>query len=170
MNIDYLSGVLQAEIWINGTLEKTIEGVASNPVSIQAADLTSYQNSRFNSVFNAISSVGSLATGNVVGGSVGLSQNLANFLLTPLNYNDAKAITAMLSTYMPTSPCILRYSVSNTEPSNYGNSIGYACEFSDTVNNLSGYTVINNFNTSGITATDTEKQLIKTIAENGFYI
>ena len=170
MNIDYLSGVLQAEIWINDTLEKTIEGVASNPVSIQATDLTSYQNSRFNSVFNAISSVGSMATGNVVGGAVGLSQNLANFLLTPINYNDAKAITAMLSTYMPTSPCILRYSVSNTEPSNYGNSIGYACEFSDTVNNLSGYTVINNFNTSGITATDTEKQLIKTIAENGFYI
>ena len=170
MNIDYVSGVLQSEIWINGTLEKTIEGVASNPVSIQAADLTSYQNSRFNSVFNAISSVGTLATGNVVGGAVGLSQNLANFLLTPINYNDAKAITAMLSTYMPTSPCIIRYSVNNVETGNYGNSVGYACEFSDTISNLSGYTVVNNFNTNGITATDTEKQLIKTIAENGFYI
>jgi hypothetical protein len=171
LNVDYLSGLLQGEIWVNDVLESTVDGIASVPISIQSADVTAYQNSRFNSLFNiANSTVGMATTGNVLGNAINLVQSISDFALTPISYNNAHALTAMLSTYLPTTPCILRYSVNTNEPSNYGDTVGFACEFSEKLSNLTGYTVIHNFYTNGINATDDEKKELKSICENGFYI
>lgn len=172
MSIDYLSGTVQCEIWINGIMDSTVSGVASNPIAIQAVDQTGYQNNRFSALEKSAGSVLNMVTSpaSAMTSAIPFATGLSEFLLTAPEYNNAKAITAMLSTYLPSYPCIARYSVAETEPDDYKNSVGYACEFSDYLNNLSGYTVIHNFDTTAITATEEEKREIKTIVENGFYI
>ena len=52
----------------------------------------------------------------------------------------------------------------------YGEFIGYACEFSEALSNLSGFTVCANVRLDGFNATETEKNMIKAILESGFYI
>lgn len=54
-------------------------------------------------------------------------------------------------------------------PENYNHSVGHICNETHTINECNGFTVCNNVDTSGLTCTQTEKDMIKAIMENGFY-
>ena len=59
--------------------------------------------------------------------------------------------------------------VSDISDENYGNFVGYACEFSEKLSNLSGFTVCANALVE-CNATNTEKEKIKELLENGVYL
>lgn len=187
MNIDFISGTCSVEIWINNSIETVLNGIISAPVSVQSFSQNDYFNSRINSVKNIgsdiINSSGAIV-GNIIqkqknpvglstaitGSALNLASDVFSFVRPEMRYNSINANTANLSTYNPTSPYIARYTVTEQIPTNYKSTIGYACEFTANVSNLSGYTVFSNFNCDGISATEQEKEMIKNIAENGIYI
>lgn len=177
MNLDFISGTCQCEVWINNCIEKTLNGIFSAPVSVQAFSQNDYINSRINNIKNIASDVVSTTASAVSANVAGVTQNainLANDVFTfarpQMKYNSITANTANLSTYNPTLPYIARYSVIEKTPENYAERVGYACEFTSYVNSLSGYAIFNNFNCNGISATDEEKKIIKNLAEKGIYI
>lgn len=56
-------------------------------------------------------------------------------------------------------------------PDNYGHTIGYICNRAGNVNNFSGFTVFENFDTTGISGlTERERAEVKRIMESGVYI
>lgn len=55
-------------------------------------------------------------------------------------------------------------------PDNYGHSVGYACDFTDTIGNLSGFTVCRNVDTSGLSCNADERDEIKRLLESGVYV
>lgn len=187
MNLDFLSGTCACEVWVNDCLETVLNGIFSAPVSVQAFSQNDYFNSRINSIKNIgsdiINSTGAIA-GNLnqkipsgvslatsaVGGALNLTSDVFTFVRPEMRYNNITANTANLSTYNPILPYIARYTVTERIPENYNSTVGYACEFTANVSDLSGYTVFSNFNCDGLSATESEKEEIKALAESGIFI
>lgn len=55
-------------------------------------------------------------------------------------------------------------------PDNYGHTTGFACDFSATIGSLSGFTVCDNVDTSGLTCNADERDEIKRLLESGVYV
>lgn len=55
-------------------------------------------------------------------------------------------------------------------PANYGHTTGFACDFSATLDSLSGFTVCDNVDTSGLTCNARERDEIKRLLESGVYV
>lgn len=55
-------------------------------------------------------------------------------------------------------------------PDNYGHTTGYACDFAAKVSDLSGYTVCDNVDTSGLSCNSHERDEIKRLLESGVYV
>lgn len=55
-------------------------------------------------------------------------------------------------------------------PANYGHTTGFACDFSATIGSLSGFTVCDNVDTSGLTCNADERDEIKRLLESGVYV
>lgn len=55
-------------------------------------------------------------------------------------------------------------------PANYGHTTGFACDFSATLGSLSGFTVCDNVDTSGLTCNADERDEIKRLLESGVYV
>lgn len=55
-------------------------------------------------------------------------------------------------------------------PDNYGHTTGYACDFAATIGGLSGYTVCDNVDTSGLSCNSRERDEIKRLLESGVYV
>lgn len=55
-------------------------------------------------------------------------------------------------------------------PANYGHTTGFACDFSATLGSLSGFTVCDNVDTSGLTCNADERGEIKRLLESGVYV
>lgn len=68
--------------------------------------------------------------------------------------------------------CYCKITTTEAEiPDNYGHIIGYICNRAGNVNNFSGYTVFENFDTTGISGlTERERAEVKRIMESGVYI
>lgn len=68
--------------------------------------------------------------------------------------------------------CYIKISTTEADvPDNYGHTIGYICNRSGNVSSFSGYTVFENFDTTGISGlTERERNEIKRIMESGVYI
>lgn len=50
---------------------------------------------------------------------------------------------------------------------NYGHSVGFACDYYTQLENVRGFTICNNVDTSGIDCTDNERELIKSYLQGG---
>lgn len=55
-------------------------------------------------------------------------------------------------------------------PRNYAHTCGYPCHVSDRLENFSGFTKCQNVDTSGISCTEAERSMIKSILESGVYL
>lgn len=165
---------------INGELVTVAEksGKLGTSEIISATDNVSKQTAIVGALLNTTgASVGlatSVATGNVLGGiasglSLGsaISQDLA---LSHNNYTSATGCTGDRSDFANSHECYLKIvTVSDTPPDNYNHTVGRPCNKSGTLSDFSGYTVCTNVDVSGLTCSDTEKQKIKSLLENGVY-
>ena len=112
------------------------------------------------------------ATGNLLVGAAGAASYLSgvyDFATTPKTYESSGKSTGLLTQNYPLHVCVYRLAVSDISDENYGNFIGYACEFSEKLSNLSGFTVCSNALVE-CNATNTEKEKIKELLENGVYL
>lgn len=67
---------------------------------------------------------------------------------------------------------VRKYNVmlTGTNESAVGETVGYACNKTDVLNNFKGYSVFSNVKLNGISATDEEKKLIESLLQNGVYL
>lgn len=185
LNCDTLSGTCECEIRVNGNLYKIVSGNFAYPVMISGANNAEYTSKMMSTLGKYVSGVGAMvaATAGVATGGLGVPiaaaglaagvgttfSSLYEFNTTPRNFSATGTSSGGLTHILPDRVCIYRYSVSDLSDTNYGHFVGYACEFSETLNNLTGFTVCANAKVE-TNATNTEKEKIKELLENGVYL
>lgn len=183
--LDLVAGSCEGVVRVNGKIYKTIGGTFSTQCSVQGLDSSNYVNGILSStgkavtgITTSIGAVAGIATGGIstaVGG-VGLlagagttASAIYNFNTTPKSYTATGKSIGLIGQLMPQHVCIYKYSCSDISDTNYGNFVGYACEFSEKLSNLSGFTVCANAYVE-CNATNTEKEKIKELLEGGVYL
>lgn len=183
--LDLLAGSCEGIIRVNGKIYKTIGGTFSTQCSVQGIDSSNYINGVLSStgkivggVATTVGAAAAVASGGVptVLGAVGIASGavttanaIYNFNTTPKNYNAIGKSIGLISQLMPQHVCIYKYSCSDISDENYGKYVGYACEFSETLSNLKGFTVCSNAYVE-CNATNIEKEKIKELLEAGVYL
>ena len=177
MIIDYNTGACCAVIFADGLPVIYHNGVIG--VSIQvtgdnaAAEASSTLNRIIGAVGDVVGAAGSALTGDVGGavrGATGAITNAFGAASTPIQYQTSGTATPQTALYLPKNPYLIIYSPEVIAPPDYGHTVGYACEIDTALSAVSGFAVFSNFDTSGITATDEEKRMIKNYLESGVYL
>lgn len=176
MIVDYTTGACTAVvykddipyIYRNGSVAVEIPMTATNSARVAQTAI----NNAIGAVTNTGNAVGSFASGNIAGGigsTVGTVKNVYDTFTQPTQYQTAGASTANCATWQPQN-CyfIITRPILNT-PSNYGHTVGYACEQSGTLGNFSGFTVVSNPDIN-FKCTDTEKSMLISALQNGVYV
>ena len=112
------------------------------------------------------------ATGNVGGViSAGINSAVHEFGASaiPTLFNSAGGSSPECALYMPKKPYIILHLPDTMIPDNYGHAVGYACEETVTINDVSGFAKFTNVDLSGMVATSQEISEIKTLLETGVY-
>lgn len=183
--LDLVAGSCEGVIRVNGKIYKTIGGTFSTQCSVQGLDNANYVNGVLSSTGKAVSgvatvvgSVAGIATGGIssVLGSAGIlagvgttASAIYDFTTSPKNYTATGKSIGLIGQLMPQHVCIYKYSCSDNADENYGKFVGYACEFSEKLSNLNGFTVCANAYVE-CNATNTEKEKIKELLESGVYL
>lgn len=185
LEIDLISGSCTCRILVNGVQYKTINGNVGTQFAVQAEDTKAYTQSVLNSLgkmgggfATTVAGVAASATG--AGAAIGIPAALAgfgnsvagfwDFVCPQENFSQIGTMTGNVSSFCPRKVNIYRFYTTPAADENYGEYVGYACEFSETLSNLSGFCMVSNADTTGIVATDTELKEIISILESGFYI
>ena len=183
--LDLVAGSCEGVIRVNGKIYKTIGGTFSTQCSVQGLDSSNYINGVLSSTGKAVTgiattvgTVAGLANGGISASVAGVgilagagttASAIYDFNTTPKNYQATGKSIGLIGQLMPQHVCIYKYSCSDISDENYGNFVGYACEFSEKLSNLSGFTVCANALVE-CNATNTEKEKIKELLENGVYL
>lgn len=85
-------------------------------------------------------------------------------------YQTAGSSTPECSLYLPKKPYLILYTPELMDVTNYGHLIGNATEQDVTINDCTGFNVFTNIDMTGITATQEEKELIRSMLEKGVYL
>lgn len=177
MVVDYNTGACCAVIFADGLPVIYHNGVVG--VSIQvtgdnaAAEASSTLNRIIGAVGDVVGAAGSALTGDIGGavrGATGAITNAFGAASTPIQYQTSGTATPQTALYLPKNPYLIIYSPEVIAPPDYGHTVGYACEIDTALSAVSGFAVFSNFDTSGITATDEEKRMIKNYLESGVYL
>lgn len=156
---DYHTGTIGIDIPITGSNSSRL---ASNVISAVA------------SAGNSITSgVMSTMTGNAVGmisSGVGAVGSLYDAFTAQPPIEKQGGATSACWLWCPQTPYLIIHSPIKDIPSNYGHNVGFACEKTARLGDLSGFTVCFNPDTSGINCTETERAELKTLLQQGIYL
>lgn len=182
--IDVITGCCTCRILVNGVQYKTINGNMGTTFSVQAEDTKGYTNSILSAIGQMAAGTGGVIAGAVmsetgIGATAGIPTAIAsfglaakgfyNFVVPTENFESIGTMTGNTGSFCPRKVNIYRLFTPTNEPENYGDTIGYACSFTAKISELSGFAVCADFNTNGINATETEKNMIKSIMNTGFF-
>ena len=87
----------------------------------------------------------------------------------PTVFNSAGGSSPECALYLPKKPYLILHIADTAIPENYGHTVGYACEKTVTIGDVSGFARFANVDVSGIVATSQELDEIKTLLETGVY-
>ena len=148
------------DIGVNNALIETLNNVGIEDFTEFGAIKTGleYVNRQAKSVSNAAVNAGNFLS------------SIYSVLATPMTFTEVGSASGNAMKNMATQVFLYRYTMVDNADDKYGEFIGYACEFSEALSNLSGFTVCANVRLDGFNATETEKNMIKAILESGFYI
>ena len=170
---------------LNGRIYKSVGGTFATQCSVQGLDSANYVNGIVSSMGKYIGGIGTMigatvgvATGGVstviagaglLAGAGTTASAIYDFNTNSKNFTATGKSIGLIGQRMPLHVCIYKFECKDNSDTNYGKFVGYACEFSETLNNLSGFTVCANAYVE-CNATNTEKEKIKTLLETGVYI
>lgn len=152
--------------------------VSGNDIITQSERMsTAYVGTVTHAISNALSIGGSVATDNPAGAAVGTSNMISGLVADSIATANAKrGVPAVVgggsgfgSTYACQTPAIIVHRPAVKIPAGYGHSIGYIYNTRTRISNLTGLTVCDNPDLSGIPATSAELDMIKNILCSGFY-
>lgn len=177
MIVDIITGACCCCVFLDNVLAITAQGVCGVSIPMTGTDSASYASGVVSGLANAVTGVINagvgIATGNVLQAGVGIAETLggaAKATQTPVQYAQSGTATPSCNNWLPQMPYFIIDSPIPNVPDDYGHCIGYACEIYDTLSNFSGFTVIANPDLTGFTATETEKEMIKSLMQEGIYL
>lgn len=167
-----LSGIQQATLdanLFNATQQAktaTINAVGSTLGNLISTGAKIYGGDALGAVTGAVSGLQSLAN-NIVGAETA-KYNL-NHVQLPTRIIGCATPLASAETNL--TPCLIHTRPHKpSEGQDYGKTTGYSCIVHDTVGSLGGFTVATDVKMDGITATDAEKSLIRSLLAGGVYV
>lgn len=119
--------------------------------------------------------LGSGLSGSYTGIAKGALQGIANIQQSIIAGNNNYTVSVgsspdRIEYAMPSTCYIKKYFPVKEEPDNYLHTIGKPLMKKKTISEVSGYTVCSNVDTSSITCTEQEREMIKNILESGVYL
>lgn len=170
---------------LNGRIYKSVGGTFATQCSVQGLDSANYVNGIVSSLGKYVGGIGTMIGATVGVATGGISTAIAgagllagagttasaiyDFSTNSKNFTATGKSIGLIGQRMPLHVCIYKFECEDNSDSNYGDFVGYACEFSETLDNLSGFTVCANAYVNA-NATNTEKEKIKMLLETGVYI
>lgn len=176
MIVDYITGACTAIVFKDDIPFIYRNGVIGVSVPMTGTDSSSYSNAIISSAINTVTqganAVADFAGKNVSGGisdTLGAIGSAYSAFSTPVQYQSAGASSPSVATWQPQNCYFIIDRPVENVPSNYGHTIGYACEETGTLNSFSGFTVISNPEISFKT-TDVEKQMLINMLTGGVFV
>lgn len=175
---DLFSGGCIAVVKCNGAIVAEKSGIIGYDIPLSAinnADLThALLNNVMTSVNIGANTIVSGATGNVSeilsGAMAGTNNMLSMYHTTNQNYTSVVGNSGAKSEYALPPQCYVKINTKIAKyPDNYAHTVGKPCYKTKKLSDCNGFTVCENVNIN-ISATVTEKQMIKQLLENGVYI
>lgn len=167
MIVDLVTGACTVLLYKDQIITYTAQGVCGVSIPFTGTDSAAYAQSVLGSVFNSgVSLVGAKTISGALDSVGGIMQGLA----TPTQYVQGGSPSPSCGNWAPQYAYLIIDRPKPIPPEDYGHCVGYACEIYDSLNNFSGFTVIDNPDLSGISATETEKEEIKRLLQEGVYL
>lgn len=170
MIVDIVTGACTVLIYKDKIITYYAQGSCGVSIPFTGTDSAQFAQSVLGSVINGATDIvgGGLSgdAGRIAGGAGELFSGFA----TPVQYATGGSSTPSCGNWQPQYAYFIIDRPAPIPPNDYGHCVGYACEIYDTLSNFSGYTVINNADLSGFAATETEKQMIRQLMQEGIYL
>lgn len=175
---DIVNGTAICVVKSNGTVIATIPCTLSQDVPFSAINVgakTSAMVSNLTNVAQNVATLGvSMGTGNVVGAissGIGTVGSIAQSVMANnQNYMEKIGRTGDMCDFGLVKKAYIKYTRPvDIIPENFGRSKGYLCNVTKKLSDCKGFTVCENVDIN-VSATDTEKRIIKQLLETGIYI
>lgn len=161
--IDILTGVCKAVLYVNNIPCEEFSGQIGFDIPLTASNRSQVELAQITSITSAITSA---ASGNISGIS-----NIGEAIFPPkTNYATVGSISPTVNMMTTHDVFLIIERPKIQYPSNYNHVYGKPCNLTITLNNLHGYTQCENVDLSNISCTDNERDMIRNILENGFYV
>lgn len=170
MIVDIVTGACTVLIYKDKIITYYAQGTCGVSIPFTGTDSAQFAQSVLGGVINGTIDVVSGAASKDVGKITSGAGELFSGFATPVQYATGGSSTPSCGNWQPQYAYFIIDRPTPIPPDDYGHCVGYACEIYDTLSNFSGYTVINNADLSGFAATETEKQMIKSLMQEGIYL
>lgn len=172
--VDVVTGACTAIVYADNIIVLYQQGVCGISIPFSGTNSAQMAQSIIGNIISGASGiVTSAMTGNVGGvaaHSALFGAGLATNFGIPTQYESGGASSPACGTWQPQYCYFILDRPIPNPPAYYGHHIGYACEVSDVLSSFSGFTVIGAPVLDGIGATDTEKDMIRTLMQEGIYL
>lgn len=152
--------------------------VTGNDIITQSERMSgAYINSALSAIAGGINLGTSIASENAVGAVAASAGLLGDIAKSSIDIASAKRAVPVAvssgsgfgSSFAPNTPCVIVNPPAIRIPEDYGHAQGYVYNQTVSIGSLSGFTICENPDLSGISATEGEKRLIADILTTGFY-
>ena len=175
---DLFGGGCIAVVKCNGAIVAEKSGIIGYDIPLSALNTAELSHALLNNVLKSVdigtNTIISGATGNVggilSGAMSGVNNMLSMYHTANLNYTTIVGNSGSKSEYALPPQCYVKISTKIAKyPDNYTHTIGKPCYKTKKLSDCNGFTVCNNVDIN-VSATDTEKRMIKQLLETGVYI
>lgn len=167
MVIDITSGKATAIIYADGIPMQYLDGMIGVEIPITGENM----GQTVNAIIGAVGSTAAAAmTGGGIGAAMAAVSGAADIVFNDVSINKTGNVSPAACLSMPINAYLVISRPTSVIPENYGHTKGYACDMTALLSSLSGYTVCYNVDTTGISATETERNELKTLLESGVYL
>ena len=175
---DLFSGGCIAVVKCNGAIVAEKSGIIGFDIPLSSLNTAELSHALLNNVLKSVdigaNTIISGATGNVGGilsGAMSGANNMLSMYHTAnLNYTTIVGNSGSKSEYALPPQCYVKISTKIVKyPGNYTHNVGKPCYKTKKLSDCNGFTVCENVNIN-VSATDTEKRMIKQLLETGIYI
>lgn len=174
---DYQTGAATAIVFCDQIPVIYKSGVIGIDIPVTADNAAAYAQNVVSGLIGTIPQIvkgaEGIATGNpvdAIAGTVGTVGGIYNAFARPTQYQTAGATSPQTALYQPLKAYFTIYRPIPAEPANYKNVVGYAVETAITINNCVGWSIFANPDLTGIPATATELEEIRTLLTTGIYV
>lgn len=170
MIIDIVTGACTVLIYKDKIITYYAQGTCGVSIPFTGTDSAQFAQSVLGGVINGTIDVVSGAASKDIGKITSGAGELFSGFATPVQYATGGSSTPSCGNWQPQYAYFIIDRPAPIPPEDYGHCVGYACEIYDTLNTFSGFTVISNPDLTGFTATETEKEMIKSLMQEGIYL